>query len=130
MFGGDILDLLHEHSQETMTGTYYVTTASNPSTVGIKFDYEQIDPDSWQYRNLFANVIQTNGKICAIKTCDPIDFKVGSFISTLDGEFWVIDSVSKDFSSVPEQAYRFSAEVAGIEKVIRLISQANPWGVR
>jgi hypothetical protein len=52
------------------------------------------------------------------------------YIALQDGTFYSIESVIKDYQSANKEAFRLLADVAGVEYVIRLVSQSNPFNLR
>jgi hypothetical protein len=80
---------------------------------------------------LFANVSNNNAINTAIKTKDPLEWDIDKgYIALQDGTFYSIESVSKDYQSARKEALRMLADVSGVEYVIRLVSQANPFNLR
>lgn len=127
----DLLTIFDGRYFQTETGTYYPEYPSTPSVAGVPFDYEHINPQDKNYQMLFANVSNNNAIITAIKTKDPLDWNIDTgFIALQDGTFYTIESVSKDYQSAKKEAFRYLADVSGVEYVIRLVSQANPFKLR
>lgn len=127
----DLLTILQGRASHTETGTYYPEYPSDPSVAGVPFDYEHINPQDKRYQMLFANVSNNNAIITAIKTKDPLEWNIDTgFIALQDGTFYSIESVSKDYQSASKEALRYLADVAGVDYVLRLVSQANPFKLR
>lgn len=125
----DVLSILIPHSEQVCTGTYYEKLPNSPADNGVSFDYENIDMTEWHYQQLFANVPVKNATSAAIKTKEPKEWKVGSYIATQDGRFYSIIAVQQDFKKASDQAFRFLSLVPGVEYVIRLTQKENPWGL-
>lgn len=125
----DVLSILIPHPEQVCTGTYYEKLPNNPADNGISFDYENIDMTEWHYQQLFANVPVKNATSAAIKTKEPMEWKVGSYIATQDGRFYSIIAVQQDYKKASDQAFRFLSLVPGVEYVIRLTQKENPWGL-
>ena len=109
----DLLTIFDGRYFQTETGTYYEQYPDSLDVEGIPFDYEHIDPQEKRDQMIFANVSNNNG-----------------YIALQDGTFYSIESVSKDYNSAPKEAFRLLADVTGVEYVIRLVSQANPFNLR
>lgn len=123
----DLMTILEGRASYTETGTYYEEFPSEPSVAGIPFDYEHINPQEKRYQMLFGNVSNNEGIITAIKTKDPLKWNIDTgYIALQDGTFYSIESVMKDYQSANKEAFRLLADVAGVEYVLRLVSQANP----
>lgn len=123
----DLLTIFDGRYFQTETGTYYEEFPSEPSVAGIPFDYEHINPQERRYQMLFGNVSNNEGIITAIKTKDPLKWNIDTgYIALQDGTFYSIESVMKDYQSANKEAFRLLADVAGVEYVLRLVSQANP----
>lgn len=123
----DLLTILQGRATQTETGTYYEEFPSEPSVAGVPFDYEHINPQERRYQMLFGNVSNNEGIITAIKTKDPLKWNIDTgYIALQDGTFYSIESVIKDYQSANKEAFRLLADVAGVEYVLRLVSQANP----
>ena len=126
----DVLNILIPHEKEVCTGTYYERMPNTPNDNGITFDYENVDTTEWHYQQLFANVPVKGATSAAIKTCDPMDWKVGGYIATQDGRFYTIIAVQQDYKSASEQAFRNLSLVPGVHFVIRMTEKENPWGLK
>jgi hypothetical protein len=123
----DLLTIFEGRYFQTETGTYYEEFPSEPSVSGVPFDYEHINPQERRYQMLFGNVSNNEGIITAIKTKDPLKWNIDTgYIALQDGTFYSIESVMKDYQSANKEAFRLLADVAGVEYVLRLVSQANP----
>lgn len=127
----DLLTIFDGRYFQTETGTYYEEFPQTPDTVGVPFDYEHINPQEKRYQMLFGNVSNNEGIITAIKTKDPLKWNIDTgYIALQDGTFYSIESVMKDYQSANKEAFRLLADVAGVEYVIRLVSQSNPFNLR
>jgi hypothetical protein len=127
----DLLTIFEGRYFQTETGTYYEEFPSEPSVSGVPFDYEHINPQERRYQMLFGNVSNNEGIITAIKTKDPLKWNIDTgYIALQDGTFYSIESVMKDYQSANKEAFRLLADVAGVEYVIRLVSQSNPFNLR
>jgi hypothetical protein len=127
----DLLTIFDGRYFQTETGTYYEQYPDSLDVEGVPFDYEHIDPQDKRYQMIFANVSNNNGIITAIKTKDPLNWDIDKgYIALQDGTFYSIESVSKDYNSASKEAFRLLADVTGVEYIIRLVSQANPFELR
>jgi hypothetical protein len=127
----DLLTIFDGRYYQTETGTYYEQYPDSLDVEGIPFDYEHINPQEKRYQMIFANVSNNNGIVTAIKTKDPLNWDIDKgYIALQDGTFYSIESVSKDYNSAPKEAFRLLADVTGVDYVIRLVSQANPFNLR
>ena len=125
----DLLDILTPHSREVCRGTYYKTKPKGTSDAGAPFSYEYVDPTSWHYQQLFQNVKVAEATTAAIKTKSAVDWKVGGYVKTQDGRFYLIVSVQQDYNAAPRQAFRIFGQVVGTDYVIRLTEKSEPWGI-
>ena len=127
----DLLTIFEGRYFQTETGTYYPEYPESPEVAGMPFDYEHINPQEKRYQMLFANVSNNNAIVTAIKTKEPLQWDIDKgFIALQDGTFYSIESVSKDYQSASKEAFRYLADVAGVEYALRLVSQANPFNLR
>jgi hypothetical protein len=125
----DLLDLTTPHAREVCKGTYYETIPKDATVTGQPFGYEYVDPTSWHYSQLFANVKLSDAATAAIKSKTPLSWKVGAYVRTQDGRFYSILSVQQDFNAAPRQALRIFGKPAGVEYVVRLSEKSEPWGI-
>ena len=128
----NILDLITPRGDYTATGKYYnkMPSFNDHGAEGIRFKYAYLDPKSKQYQRVFSQVVSTEGNTLTIKTNQRIPFKVGGFITTQEGELYVIESINKDYQSVNKQAYFIASNPAGLVSVLRLIQVDNPWEIK
>lgn len=127
----DLLTILQGKASKTFTGTYYEEYPDSLDVEGIPFDYEHIDPQEKRYQMLFSNVSNNNAIVTAIKTVDPLNWDIDKgYIALQDGTFYSIESVMKDYNSASKEAFRLVADAVGVEYVIRLVSQVNPFNLR
>ena len=119
----DLMDILEGRFEQTYPGTYYV---KKPRAV---LNYEFIDPTSYHYRSILGNMTDTTSIICAIKTKDNYDYKIGGYIVLSDGRLCTINAVTQDTSKTAKQARRMFPIPLGTEFIIRLIEVDNPRGL-
>lgn len=132
----DILDILEGKYYKTHSGTYYKKLPETArfdtpeslykSEVGVWFDYEIIDPSSWQYRNLLGNLIERDASFTTIKTCEALDFRAGEFIVADTCKLYQIYSVTEDTSAASREAARLLPIPIGTEYLLRLVEVENP----
>ena len=127
----DILDVLCPHPEKTLTGTFYPRKSATDGGVG--FDYEPVDPTSRRYQMAFANVGGSAAAMTTVKTKQPLPFNesggVLGYAVLQDGKLYCVLSVSNDYSSVSKELYRFLGEAAGVDTVLHLSEEENPWGL-
>ena len=122
----DLLDILNGHAEEVFSGTYFSKLPQSDKTdeAGILFDYEHVDPTSWSYRRMFGNMVN-DAATTAIKSCDPIDWKVGGYMRLQDGRTYTIEALQRDYTT--RQAFRYLDKVAGTDTVMRLTEVEDPF---
>lgn len=135
----DILDIYEGRYYKTHSGTYYqrlpaptlYTTALDLYNLeaGTFFDYEVVDPASWEYRNLIGNLVETEAVSTTIKTCEQLEFKPNEFIVLDTGKLFKIYSITEDTSAASREAARLLPIPIGTEYVLRLIEIENPRGI-
>ena len=125
----DILDILQGRYHQLHAGRYYDRLPHTNQTYKepILFEFEYVDPSSWSYRQLIANLVDTEAADVSIKTKDKF-FKVGKYI-TIEGKLYKIVSVLQDHSSAARESAAFLPIPVGIDYVIRLVEMENPWGL-
>lgn len=113
-----------------MEGNYYARRPVNYTDAPILFTYTQVDPQSKDYNRIMSN-IRADSQRCAIRTNTAIDFQVKGYVSTQDGVFWQIESVSKSVEvEKTKEALRVIKEPPAVEYVLRLLAVENPWGLK
>lgn len=133
----DLMDILEGRFEQTCPGTYYVKKpravlnyeSAQDGVEGKPLDYEFIDPTSYHYRSILGNMTDTTSIICAIKTKDNYDYKIGGYIVLSDGRLCTINAVTQDTSKTAKQARRMFPIPLGTEFIIRLIEVDNPRGI-
>lgn len=125
----DLLDLMTPHAREVCKGTYYDALPKGKDVTGQPFGYEYVDPTSWHYTQLFNNLKVSDATTAAIKSKTPLSWKVGGYVRTQDGRFYMIIAVQQDYNTAPRQAFRIFGNPAGVEHVIRLTEKNEPWGI-
>ena len=125
----DLLDLTTPHAREVCKGTYYKTIPKDATVTGEPFGYEYVNPTAWHYQQLFSNVKVSDATAAAIKSKTPLAWRVGAYVRTQDGRFYMIISVQQDYNAAPRQAFRIFGKPAGVEYVVRLSEKAEPWGI-
>lgn len=133
----DLLDILAGRASETNPATYYdnrpdgMYTATGAADLfsldngGTPFDYEIIDPTSYQLRSLFGDVTDRTGRQMAIKTRDAVDFRVGGFVATDDDILYTVDAVTVDTSASNKQVMRFIPVPLESVRIVRLVEVEN-----
>ena len=116
----DLLDILAGRASETNPATYYADRLSIDLD-GLPFDYEVLDPMSYQLRNLFGDVTDRKGKMLAIKTRDAVDFAVGGYVVTEDDSLYTVHAVTVDSSASNKQVMRFIPVPLETVRIVRLM---------
>ena len=116
----DLLDILAGRASETNPATYYADRLSIDLD-GVPFDYEILDPMSYQLRNLFGDITDRTGKMIALKTRDAIDFRVGGYVVTEDDSLYTVDAVTVDTSASNKQVMRFIPVPLETVRIVRLM---------
>lgn len=125
----DFLDLIKPRGDYYFTGYYYDHIPKNAEDGREVFNYKQIDPYSRTFA-MVMNTVQTDEKITAIKTRDNLNWQTKGYISTQNGEMWIIDQIIVDEQIHGyEQAVRLMRTPAVTEYLLRLVWVKNPWGV-
>lgn len=125
----DTLDVMNPKTRFTATASYYKETFDDPLDGAQQFNYEYVNPYSNTYRRLFANIQISAGEV-AIRTTDQLNFIVGGFVITQDGQAFSILQVEKDYQAANKQVMRLFGTPVSTEYVLRLTSGDNPWGIK
>lgn len=118
----DKLTIYQGRYYKTLLGNYYPTQTDT----AIPFDYEIIDPKSKVQSNIGTNLSVNEYGTSAVKTNDPLQWKVGGFVALQTGGLFQIVEVREDVGQVSRQAYRYSAIALNTEYVLRLVEVDNP----
>ena len=116
----DLLDILAGRASETNPATYY-NDRHSIDLDGVPFDYEILDPMSYQLRNLFGDITDRAGKMIALKTRDAIDFRVGGYVVTEDDSCYTVDAVTVDTTASNKQVMRFIPVPLETVRIVRLM---------
>lgn len=126
----DLLDIFAGKYFKIFSGTYYEKYPTSPEDVGVPFDYEIVDPTEWHYQKLLQNVVVKDGATATIKSNDPLPFLANSFVVLQDGRMYLILETVQDSQSASREAFRFLADVAGVDYVLRLQEYSNARGLK
>lgn len=129
------MDILSEFcsrkSEEVLSGKYYKFYPKSYSDNPIKFNYDILDPETKEYKNLMTNLITTDGGKLAIKTRASIDFMIKGYVLTQDGKMWQIDqSTENPINEQSKGALRFFVDTAQTERHLRLLRVDNPMDIK
>lgn len=126
----DYLDLLHQRSEEVLTGTYYDRRPLTPQDVGEAFSYDIVDEPRSAYFNLLQS-LNTTMSTQTIKTTDIHDVKVKGYCVTQEGGLWQIQEVVKRIKN-PKTKYALRVIQTTIETeyVLRMVEVDNPWELK
>lgn len=135
----DFLDVITGKFFQTFSGRYYPSlprvgvVASQEDAESVvdarHFDYEEIDPESYSYRQLLQNLIDKDGAEMTIKTTAAHDWRIGGYVALDDGKLYTILSMTRDTRAASKQAAELMPIPVGTEYVIRLVSYVNPRGL-
>jgi hypothetical protein len=121
----DLLTIMQGRYNKTLLGNYYPTQTDT----AIPFDYEIIDSKGKDYRTV-SNLTVNEYGYTTVKTNDPLEWKIGGFVTLQTGGLYLIEQIREDQGSVSKQAYRNVALALGVEYVLRLTEVDNPRGLR
>lgn len=126
----DYLDLLHQRSEEVLTGTYYERRPLTPQDVGEAFSYDIVDEPRSAYFNLLQS-LNTTMSTQTIKTTDIHDVKVKGYCVTQEGGLWQIQEIVKRIKN-PKSKYALRVIQTTIETeyVLRMVEVDNPWELK
>ena len=131
----DILDILEGRFDKTFTGRYYkkLPSASTAKTGEsfFYFDYQMVDPYSYQYVKLIGNIVATDAANLTVKTksSEISRQSVGKHVALQDGRLYLITSVTEDFRTASAEAARLIVVPTGADKIIRLKEVDDPFGI-
>lgn len=131
----DLLDILEGRYNQTYTGRYYAKLPT-PSLLAtgaapVYFDYEIVDPYSYQYTRLLGNIIDTDSASVTIMTrsSDISRSAVNKHIALQDGRLYLVTSVTEDPRSISREAARLMIVPRNVDKILRLKEVEDPWGI-
>lgn len=127
-----VLDFLKERDDEPMTG-YYYTKAPKPGTVQetgrVTFHYSKATARQQRFGTVITNV-RLDSEIYTIRTCDDCGFKIGGYVFTQNGLFWIIEEIHHDEQTKGnEEALLLWRSAVKTEFILRLRRIDNPWGI-
>ena len=131
----DFIDICMGRYQQTYTGRYLkklptpLFNPENEQEPAIPFDYEYVDATTRTYKQLISNMTETDGITAVIKTREHLDFKIGAFVSLMDGKLCAITGISDDRTNANIEAARFLNLPFGVEYILRLTEYENPRGI-
>ena len=123
---------------QTYTGRYFKSIpeplsltpdSSEIQDPAIPFDYEYVDATTRTYKQLISNITESDGITAVIKTREHLDFKIGAFVSLMDGKLCAITAISDDRTNANIEAARFLNLPFGAEYILRLTEYENPRGI-
>lgn len=127
----DVRDVLTpSNAKFPFKGSYYEKPFQDPTQkrIGIRYKFE--NPQSKVYKALFSNVQDFSGSETAIRTNKQEDFKIGGVIVMQDGKAYTITDCMTDYNTVSQEVFRLVNNAPGVERVLRLISRENAWGIK
>jgi hypothetical protein len=128
-----MFDFFKDRSDEFMTGYYWVKypspTVHQEEEGRISFNYSKAAARQKTYNTELQN-LRLDTERYSIKTCDDCGFKIGGYVSTQNGAFWIIeDIVADEQTTETEEALLMWKESEKTERVIRLRRYQNPWEI-
>jgi hypothetical protein len=127
-----VLDFMRNHSEEYMTGFYWdkcPKPTQDPSNGRQEFPYSKASPRQKQFATVMQNM-RLDSHYYTIKTHEDCGFKVNGYVSTQDGEFWVIEAITHDEQTAEdEESLLLWKKAVRTEYVLRLRNVQNPWGI-
>lgn len=126
-----VLDFLKENDDEYMTG-YYYEKAPKPGQMQAppqKFHYAKATARQRIFGTVMTN-LRLDTERYTVRTCDDCGFKIGGYVSTQSGLFWLIEEVTHDEQTDGnEEALLMWKEAVKTEFVLRMRRVDNPWGI-
>ncbi len=124
----DLLTILTGKAEKTFTGTFYEAKPkpTQLNNYGIAFDYEIVDNYDKAFNTVIGNLSNSEYKGITIKTNDPLEWRINSFVALQEGGLYAIEGMRQDNGRASKEAFRMFTEVAGVEYVLRLIEVDNP----
>ena len=133
----DILDIYNGRFYQTYSGRYFrrlpesITFLRSVEDLykvedGEDFDYEFVDPTSWNYKKLFGNLTELEYANASIKSRDALDWKVKGYVVLEDGRLYIISFVAEDTMAAEREAARLMPIPVGTEYILRLVEVENP----
>lgn len=125
----DFLDLINPREEYYFTGYYYDTIPPKQNDGKKVFNYRQINPYSKTFA-LVVGAIQDDEEVTAIKTQDNLDWRIKGYVSTQNGQMYIIDQIIVDEQVRGyEEAVRISKKSTITVYNLRLVRVDNPWGI-
>lgn len=130
-----VLNFLKLRDDEYMTGYYYDFKPDPTHTIeeqleeGRKvFRYSKAENQRKNY-DTFMNM-RSDSATYAIKTSDDCGFKIGGYVSTQNGLFWIIQEIILDEQvDGNEEAFMMWKKPIKTEFLLRLSRVDNPWEI-
>ena len=119
----DILDFLENKDGYFCKGYYRKFKDSPPQY----FTYKIITNENKRFDNLVGNLMNVANTM-AIQTPFNIEFEVNGYVTTQDGNLYLIETVQKDTKNT--RALMYFRESAKTEYILGLLKQENPMGIR
>lgn len=119
----DILDFLENKDGYFCKGYYRKFKDSAPQY----FTYKIITNANERFGNIVTNLMNVANSM-VIQTPFNINFEVNGFITTQDGNMYVIESIQKDTKN--SRALMWFKESARTEYILALTKIDNPMGIR
>ena len=119
----DILDFLENKDGYFCKGYYRKYKDSEPQF----FTYKIITNENKRFDNLVGNLMNVANTM-AIQTPFNIEFEVNGYVTTQDGNLYLIETVQKDTKNT--RALMYFRESAKTEYILGLLKQENPMGIR
>ena len=126
----DALDILNPRTRFTATATYYDEMPVSPELGGAAFDFEYVSTYSRTWKRLFGNIQSGNAGETAIRSNSQLNFKINGIVILPTGQAFKVIEVAEDYEAAPPQVLRLFGSPVSVETVLRLVSIANPWGIR
>lgn len=125
------LDFLKPSDDEFMTAYYWdkVPKPTERREEGRQtFRYSKVTGSENRFNTVVANM-RLDSLTYRIRTCDDCNFKIGGVVSTQNGEFWMIETVTRDEQMEGnEEALLTWKTAVRNECILSLRSLDNPWG--
>lgn len=125
----DFLDMINPRDDFFFTGFYYERMPKTQDDGREVFNYRHINPYSRTFA-MMMSAVQNDEQVTAIKTHDDLKWRTKGYVSTQNGQMWIIDQVIMD-EQIPgyEQSARITKTPASTEYILRLVRVENPWGI-
>lgn len=119
----DILDFIENKDGYFFKGYYRKFKDSAPQY----FTYKIISNANEKFDSIINNLMRVSNSM-VIQTPFNINFEINGYVSTQEGELYMIETLQKDTKN--SRALTFFRESARTEYVLGLIKQDNPMGIR